>query len=55
VDDVEVHPVAECSGCGSSSAEEPVEQLLSREVFDIPSIELWVTEGVVAEVGVISV
>jgi transposase len=44
VDDVEVHPVAECSECGALLSGVPVEQLLSRQVFDIPPIELWVTE-----------
>jgi transposase len=31
VDDVEVHPIAECSECGASLSGVPVEQLLSRQ------------------------
>jgi transposase len=44
VDEVAVHPVNECSECGASLSGVPVEQVLSRQVFDIPPIELWVTE-----------
>jgi transposase len=44
VDAVEVHPVTECSECGVSLSEVPVEQVFSRQVFDIPPIELRVTE-----------
>ena len=42
VDEVEVHPVDACSGCGVSLSGVPVEQVLSRQVFDIPPIELLV-------------
>jgi transposase len=42
VDEVAVHPVNECSECGASLSGVPVEQVLSRQVFDIPPIELWV-------------
>ena len=44
VDEVEVHPVVQCSGCGASLLGVPVEEVLSRQVFDIPPIELRVTE-----------
>jgi transposase len=44
VDEVEVHPVDACSECGASLSGVPVEEVLSRQVFDIPPIELWVTE-----------
>ena len=43
-DTVEVHAVHECSGCGASLSEVPIEQVLSRQVFDIPPIELQVKE-----------
>lgn len=43
-DEVEVHPVHECCECGASLSEEPIEQMLSRQVFDIPSIVLQVKE-----------
>lgn len=41
---VEHHEVSHCQNCGISLASEPVEEWLSRQVFDIPSIELLVTE-----------
>ena len=44
VDEVEVHPVDACSECGASLSGVPVEEVLSRQVFDIPPIELRVTE-----------
>jgi transposase len=44
VDEVEVHPVAECSECSALLSGVPVEEVLSRQVFDIPPIELRVTE-----------
>ena len=34
----------ECSGCGASLSDVPIEQILSRQVFDIPPIELQVKE-----------
>ncbi|NEO34542.1 MAG: IS66 family transposase [Symploca sp. SIO3C6] len=43
-DEVEVHPVHECSECGASLGEVPLEQVLSRQVFDIPPIALQVKE-----------
>jgi transposase len=44
VDGVEEHCVSECSGCGASLEAEPVKEYLLRQVFDIPPIELEVTE-----------
>jgi transposase len=44
VDDVQLHAVNECSGCGASLSEEPAVEVLSRQVFDIAPIELKVTE-----------
>jgi transposase len=43
-DRVERYPVSECAGCGASLVEVPIEQVLARQVFDIPPIELQVTE-----------
>ena len=43
-DTIERHQVHECSGCGLSLSEAPVEQVFARQVFDIPPIELQVTE-----------
>jgi len=43
-DFVDRHPVNECSGCGASLVAVPVDDVLSRQVFDIPPIELLVTE-----------
>jgi transposase len=43
-DVVERHPVGECSGCGASLATVPVEDILARQVLDIPPLELVVTE-----------
>jgi transposase len=48
VDWVEVHDVKTCDGCGVSLRETPVDQWLARQVFDIPAIELMVTEHQVA-------
>ena len=48
VDWVEAHEVTICRGCGASLGEVPAEQWLARQVFDIPSIELMVTEHQVA-------
>lgn len=48
VDWVEVHEVKTCEGCGASLDEAPVEQWLARQVFDIPAIEVMVTEHQVA-------
>ena len=49
VDWLDVHDVTTCIGCGASLGEVPVEQWLARQVFDIPAIELMVTEHQVAE------
>jgi transposase len=38
------HAPKACSGCGASLASVPVDEVLARQVFDIPPIELWVTE-----------
>jgi len=47
-DEVEVHDVSTCGGCGASLAAVPPEAWLARQVFDIPPIELQVTEHRVA-------
>jgi transposase len=47
-DEVEVHDVATCGGCGASLAAVAPEAWLARQVFDIPPIELQVTEHRVA-------
>lgn len=41
---IEKHPVDSCSICGCSLTAAPVSELLARQVFDIPPIELLVTE-----------
>ena len=41
---VDRHEINDCSGCGASLAAVSVDQVLSRQVFDIPPIELLVTE-----------
>lgn len=43
-DEVERHPVGECSGCGASLATVAVEAVLARQVLDIPPSRLVVTE-----------
>jgi transposase len=43
-DFVEVHEVDVCSRCGVSLSAAPVEQILSRQVYDIPPIEVLVSE-----------
>jgi transposase len=43
-DFVDRHGVNACSGCGASLAAVPVEEVLARQVFDIPPIELLVSE-----------
>lgn len=43
-DAIEQHEVQICSGCGASLREEPVEQVFSRQVFELPPIELQVIE-----------
>ncbi len=42
--EIERYPVHECCGCGASLRAVPLEQILSRQVFDIPPIELQVKE-----------
>lgn len=44
VEQVERHQVSRCSGCGISLELEPVQEILSRQVLDIPAIELKVRE-----------
>ncbi len=39
-----VHPLTICPDCGASLADEPVEQVYARQVFDLPPVELLVTE-----------
>ncbi len=48
VDWIDIHDVQTCRGCGGSLSDESVEQWLARQVFDIPAIELMVTEHRVA-------
>ena len=43
-EETEYYPVHECCGCGVSLSDVPIEQILSRQVFDIPPIELQVKE-----------
>lgn len=43
-DFVDKHEVTECSGCGASLASVPLDEVLARQVFDIPPIEVLVTE-----------
>jgi len=44
VDVVVEHKVEQCHGCGASIAQEPVQKVWSRQVHDIPPIELRVYE-----------
>ena len=44
VDWVVEHPVEKCSGCGASLADEPVERIITRQVHDLPSLALEVSE-----------
>lgn len=43
-DEVEGHPVEMCSGCGNSLAGVEAEEVIARQVLDLPPIELKVTE-----------
>ncbi|MEM1370110.1 MAG: IS66 family transposase [Cyanobacteria bacterium P01_H01_bin.15] len=43
-DETELHPVHECCECGASLSGVSIDQVLSRQVFDIPLIELQVKE-----------
>jgi transposase len=44
VDVVVEHKVEQCHGCGASIAQEPVQKVWSRQVHDIPPIDLTVYE-----------
>ncbi len=44
VDWVQEYSVNHCSGCGASLETEPVKEILLRQVWDIPPIELEITE-----------
>jgi transposase len=44
VDEVVTHQVQHCQGCGAELAAEPVKAVYARQVYDIPPIELLVTE-----------
>jgi transposase len=44
VDEVVNHLVQACYGCGASLQQSPVERVVSRQVHDIPPLELAVTE-----------
>ncbi|MEM9805430.1 MAG: IS66 family transposase [Cyanobacteria bacterium P01_D01_bin.56] len=48
VDWIDTHDVKTCSRCNESLRDVPVEQWFARQVFDIPAIELMVTEHRVA-------
>lgn len=43
-DFIETHRVSRCSGCGCSLTAAPVAEVLARQVFELPPIELFVTE-----------
>lgn len=43
-DFIERHAVNVCSGCGASLATVSVDEVMARQVFDIPPLELLVTE-----------
>jgi transposase len=44
VDKIVWHQVQQCNGCGANLVEEPVAAVYARQVYDIPPIELLVTE-----------
>ncbi|MEO1149084.1 MAG: IS66 family transposase, partial [Cyanobacteria bacterium J06638_22] len=44
VDNINVHRVETCFECGASLTGTPVDEVVARQVFDIPPIELQVTE-----------
>jgi transposase len=44
VDEIVSHQVEQCQGCGADLALEPVAAVRTRQVYDIPPIELQVTE-----------
>lgn len=39
-----VYPLSTCPDCGASLVDEPVEWVYARQVFDLPAVELSVTE-----------
>ena len=44
VDWVERHPVRQCQGCGAWLEQEPVVEIIVRQVYDLPPLKLEVTE-----------
>jgi transposase len=48
VDHTVEHSVTNCRGCGAGLAAEPVQRQLARQVYDLPPLELEVTEHRVA-------
>jgi transposase len=44
VDWIVEHPVEQCSGCGTSLVDEPVERQMIRQVHDLPPLEIEITE-----------
>jgi transposase len=44
LDEIVTHPIHQCLGCGTSLTAEPVKTVWARQVYDIPPIELKVTE-----------
>jgi transposase len=44
VDHVVIHPVDTCIGCGSSLEHIPVQDVRTRQVFDLPTVKMEVTE-----------
>jgi len=44
VNHVVIHPVDTCIGCGSSLKYVPVQELRTRQVFDLPTVKMEVTE-----------
>jgi transposase len=44
VDEVVLHQVEQCNSCGADLAQQPVEAVYGRQVYDLPPIALTVTE-----------
>jgi transposase len=44
VDWIESHRVGSCQGCGAALESAPVERIIARQVYDLPPLELEVTE-----------
>jgi transposase len=44
VDWVVEHRVEQCQGCGASLVDEPVERIVARQVYDLPVLQLEVSE-----------